>query len=170
VGDLTGTTPLFSIIQDSTVELQAKVPETLLPKVVPGSSALITSDSDRRIRLQGVVREINPTIDAKTRQALVKINLPQSDLLKPGMFLRAVIAYDTAQALTISAGAVISQPDGKNIVYVLGPNNTAKARTVLLGDPSKGRMVIKEGLSVGDRVIVSGAGFVKDGDRVNVVP
>ncbi len=170
VGDLTGTTPLFSIIQDSTVELQAKVPETLLPKVTPGSSAFITSDSDQRIRYQGTVREINPTLDVKTRQALVKINLPQSDLLKPGMFLRAMIAYDTTQALTIPTGAVISQPDGKNIVYVLGPDNTAKSRTVVLGDPTKGRMVVKEGLSVGDRVVVSGAGFVKDGARVNVVP
>jgi HlyD family secretion protein len=169
VGDLTGTAPLFSIIQDSSIELQAKVPEPLLAKVNLGAPAFITSDSDRRIKVEGTVREINPVVDAKTRQALVKITLPGSPLLKPGMFLRAGIAFNTAQAITVPDGAVVAQADGQTIVYVLSSDNVAKSQTVQVGDSSRGRIEVKTGLKSGERVVVSGAGFVKDGDRVNVV-
>ncbi|MGB8701332.1 MAG: efflux RND transporter periplasmic adaptor subunit [Thermosynechococcaceae cyanobacterium] len=169
VGDLTGTTPLFSIISNSALELQAKVPETLLPKVRLGAISTVTSDSDQRIKVQGTVREIDPVVEAKTRQATVKIGLPGGPLLKPGMFLRAAIAYSTAQAVTVPTEAVVAQTDGQTLVYVVAANNIVKAIPVKVGDPVGGRIAVKEGLKAGDRVAVAGAGFVKDGDRVNVV-
>ena len=169
VGDLTGTTPLFSMIQNAAVELQAKVPQTLLSKVKIGASATVTSASDRRLTLEGTVREINPVVDGKTRQAIVKIDLPPNAALKPGMFLQAAIAFNTARALAIPAEAIVPQANGQIMVYVLGADNTIKAQPIQTGDPSKGYLAVKSGLKAGDRVVVAGAGFVKDGDRVNVV-
>jgi HlyD family secretion protein len=169
VGDLTGTTPLFSMIQNASVELQAKVPQTLLSKVKLGASTTVTSASDRRLTLEGTVREIDPVVDGKTRQAIVKIDLPPNAALKPGMFLQAAIAFSTSNALTIPSEAVVPQANGQMVVYVLGADNTVKAQPLEVGDPSKGRIAVKSGLKAGDRVVVAGAGFVKDGDRVNVV-
>jgi HlyD family secretion protein len=51
----------------------------------------------------------------------------------------------------------------------LNSDNVAKAQTVQVGEASRGRIEVKTGLKSGERVVVSGAGFVKDGDRVNVV-
>lgn len=48
----------------------------------------ITFDVDRRINVQGTVREIAPLIDPQTRQATVKINLPQNSAIRSGLFLR----------------------------------------------------------------------------------
>ena len=168
VGDLTGTTALFLIEQNGVLELQAKVPETLLTKVRTGATAQITSDADRRIKLDGRVREVNPVVDDKTRQATVKIDLPASEFLKPGMFLKAAIAFETSQALTIPTEAVLSQSDGQKIVYVLN-NDVVNARTVQVGDPTDGRLAVKDGLKAGEQVVTAGAGFLKDGDRVTVV-
>jgi HlyD family secretion protein len=170
VGDLTGTTPLFSIIQNASVELQAKVPQTLLSKVKIGAAASVTSASDRRLNLKGTVREIDPVVDGKTRQATVKIDLPPNAALKPGMFLQAAIAFNRASSLAIPSEALVPQANGQMIVYVLGADNTVKAQPIEIGDPAKGRVAVKSGLKVGERVVVAGAGFVKDGDRVNVVP
>ncbi len=170
VGDLTGTTPLFSLIQNASVELQAKVPQTLLSKVRTGASATVTSASDRRLSLEGTVREIDPVVDGKTRQAVVKIDLPPNAALKPGMFLQAAIAFGTSSALAIPSEAVVPQANGQMMVYILGADNTVKAQPLEVGDSSKGHMAVKSGLKAGDRVVVAGAGFVKDGDRVNVVP
>ncbi len=168
VGDLTGTTPLFLIEQNGALELQAKVPETLLTKVRTGATAQITSDADRRIQLNGRVREINPVVDDKTRQATVKIDLPASELLKPGMFLKSAIAFETSEVLTIPTEAVLSQSDGQKVVYVLD-NEVVRARTVQVGDPTDGRLAVKDGLKAGEQVVTAGAGFLKDGDRVTVV-
>jgi HlyD family secretion protein len=169
VGDQTGKDPLFAIIQDGAVELQAKVPENLLSKVREGATAQVTSDADKRINVQGRVREVNPIVDEKTRQATVKIDLPANALLKPGMFLKAALSFDTAQALTVPTEAVLSQADGQKIVYIIDGDKTVQSRVVQVGEPSEGRLVVKDGLKPGDQIVVAGAGFLKDGDPVTIV-
>jgi HlyD family secretion protein len=169
VGGLTSTQPLFEIIRNAALELQAKVPQTLLSKVRVGETVQVRSDSDSRIQLSGEVREINPVVDETTRQALLKINLPSSSLIKPGMFLKAELTYGSNQFLTVPTAAVLSQADGQKLVYVLQQNNTVRSQVVEAGDPKNGRIAIKRGLNPGDRVVVNGAGFLKDGDPVTIV-
>lgn len=191
VGDVsTGfqTQPLFRIIRDGYLELQLKVPETQLSEVRIGAPVKVTSKMDDRIRLEGKVRDISPLVDQQTRQATVKVDLPSFSYkefrLRPGMFLQADIVFNTAQALSVPATAVLPQSDGKAIVYLLNGDNTVKAQTVEVGvtingapakvasasnDLSNAKVEIKSGLKLGDRVVVDGAGYLKDGDTVRVV-
>lgn len=169
VGQLTGADPLFYIEQDGSLELQVKVPESLLSQVRIGSPAKITSDADKRINVQGRVREVNPVIDPQTRQATVKIDLPADRLLKPGMFLKSEVVGQRNQALTVPEKAVLAQSDGRKIVYVLDSDDVAHVKSVETGALSQGRVVIKSGLQANQRIVATGAGFVKDGDRVTVV-
>jgi HlyD family secretion protein len=174
VGNVTGSDKLFSLIRNGVLELQAKVPETELPQIKIGAIAQITSDADGRIHLQGRVREIAPLVDAQSRQATVKIDLPASDLLRSGMFLKAAIAIQSSQSLTVPAATVLPQSDGQSIVYVL-KGDTVHAQPIEVGirqnstDPNQAKISIQSGLNPGDRVVMAGAGYVKDGDRVTVV-
>jgi HlyD family secretion protein len=169
VGGLTSDKAMFEIIRNGTLELQAKVPETVLEKVRIGATVQVQSDADKRIKLSGQVREINPVVDAVTRQALLKIDLPTSALLKPGMFLKAALTYGNNQSLTVATESVLSQADGQKLVYVLAGEDKVRSQIVEVGDPRNGRIAIKKGLKPGDRVVVDGAGFLKDGDPVTVV-
>lgn len=179
-GDVTnGSQKLFSIIADNALELQVQIPETQLSRVQVGMPVEITSDADARISLpSGIVRSIAPLVDATTRQATLKIDLPSDfsgtvPLLRPGMFLRAAITSQTVEGLTVPYEAVQWQTDGGAIVYLLDGDNVARSQQVEVGNSIGGknsRIEIKQGLKNGDRVIVAGAGFVKDGDRVKVVP
>jgi RND family efflux transporter MFP subunit len=177
VGDVTSNQKLFTLIRNSVLELQVKIPETQLPQVRIGAPVLITSNADSRIRLQGTVREIMPTVDQQTRQGTVKINLPSTPLLRSGMFVRTAISSGTTQGLTVPATAVLPQSEGKGIVYTVDGNNVVHAQTVTEGATSGGentnadtaRIEIKSGLKLGDRIVVAGAGYLKDGDRVKVV-
>ena len=177
VGDVTsGSKMLFSLIKDNQLELQLKVPETQLAQVKIGEKVQITSDADPRIKIFGIVREIAPLVDEESREATVKIDLPQSDLLRPGMFLRATITTATTQGLKIPAKAVLPQADETSIVYVLADNNQVKAVPVEIGkiiskssDLANAKIEIKNGLKLGDRVVVTGAGYLKDGDKVKII-
>ena len=60
-----------------------------------GASVQITSDVDQRVRSQGRVREIQPQVNDQRREATVKIDLPPTTLLKPGMFASAAITTDS---------------------------------------------------------------------------
>lgn len=177
VGDVTSNQKLFTLIRNSVLELQVKIPATQLPQVRIGAPVLITSNADSRIRLQGTVREIMPTVDQQTRQGMVKIDLPSSPLLRSGMLLPAAISSGTSQGLTVPAKAVLPQSEGKGVVYTLDGNNVAHAQTVIQGTTSGGentnsdtaKIEIKSGLKLGDRIVVAGAGYLKEGDRVQVV-
>ena len=177
VGDVSsGSQKLFSIIRGNKLELQLKVPETQVAQVRPGTAVQITSDSDKRIKLSGTVRDISPLVDPQNRQATVKIDLPPSEFLRSGMFLRASISTATAQGLKVPAKAILPQPDGSSIVYKLVGEDKVQAQPVEVGEISGGavgdltaaKVEVKKGLKAGDRVVVTGAGFLKDGDRVKV--
>ncbi|HBL61309.1 MAG TPA: efflux transporter periplasmic adaptor subunit [Cyanobacteria bacterium UBA8803] len=171
VGDITSSSQkLFTIIENGRLELLLPVPETELKQIRPGQTVQITSDADSNLRLSGKVREIDPMVEEKSRQAKVKVDLPAVASLKPGMFLKATITTATATGLTVPAKALLPQADGSTIVYILQPDNSVKAQPVEVGEPTSGdRQEIKKGLSPGDRVIVKGAPYLKEGDRVQVI-
>ncbi|MEP0857997.1 efflux RND transporter periplasmic adaptor subunit [Trichocoleus sp. DQ-U1] len=176
IGDVTsGSKPLFSIIRNGQLELEAQLPAIQLPQVKIGAPATITSDNDSRVRLQGRVREIAPLVNAQRREATVTIDLPQpssgeSLSLRPGMFARAAITTTTTTGVTVPAKAVLPQPDGSAIVFLLSGEDTVQARKVELGEVATGdTREIKSGLKPGDRVVVAGAGYLKEGDKVRVV-
>ncbi|OKH28969.1 efflux transporter periplasmic adaptor subunit [Chroogloeocystis siderophila 5.2 s.c.1] len=171
IGDVaSGSQPLFSIIQNNALELAAQVPAVQLPQVKVGAPARVTSDTDSRVQLQGRVREIAPLVDTQSRQATVRIDLPPTSLLRPGMFARAAITSATVPGITVPAKAVVPQPDGNGRVFVLVGEDTVQARSVELGEVlNDGNIEIRSGLNPGDRVVVSGAGYLNDGDRVRVV-
>lgn len=170
VGDVTDSSrPLFTIIENGRLELQVKIPETQLTLIRPGQAVIVTSDADGSLKLQGQVREIEPTVDEQSRQATVAVDLPSESSLKPGMFLRAAIVTNTNNILTAPMGAVLPQADGSSIVYLVQPDNTVKAQSVDVGEilPNQ-RIEIRGGLRSGDRLVVKGAAYLKDGDTIAV--
>ncbi|GAA6615639.1 efflux RND transporter periplasmic adaptor subunit [Scytonema sp. NUACC26] len=183
VGDVTGVPPqtqvgtvvggtqkLFSIIQDGELELLARVPEIQLPQVRIDAPVQITSDLDSRVKLQGKVREIEPVVNQQRREATVKINLPATTFLKPGMFARAAITTTSITGIAVPQKAVIPQSDGSVIVFMLSGEDTVRAQKVELGEVLiGGRVEVKKGLQRGERIVIQGAGYLKDGDKVRVV-
>jgi multidrug efflux pump subunit AcrA (membrane-fusion protein) len=86
------------------------------------------------------------------------------------MFARAAITTTTTTGVTVPSKAVLPQPDGSAIVFLLSGEDNVQARKVEVGEVANGSSVeIKKGLQSGDRVVVDGAGFLKDGDRVRIV-
>ena len=176
VGDIASAgTPLFQIISGDQLELAVKIPQTQLAQVSLGAPVQITSDSDPTLRVEGSVRSIDPTVDPQTREATVKVGLPGSDRLRPGMFLKAAIVTGSRQGVVVPAEAVLPQPDGGFVVYTLGADGKAVAQTVDVGDrlpataDTPARTEIRSGLRANTPVIVEGASYVQDGDTVEVV-
>ncbi|CCQ59510.1 similar to Multidrug resistance efflux pump [Crocosphaera watsonii WH 0005] len=150
------------------LELQVKIPETQLTLIRPGQTVKITSDADSNLKLQGKVREIEPIVDETSRQATVAVDLPRQTALKPGMFLSVDIVTNSSRTLTAPMNAVLPQTDGSYLVYLVQADNTVKAQVVEVGEilPNQ-RMEIVQGLKSGDRLVLKGAAYLKDGDPIN---
>ena len=170
VGDVTSNSQrLFEIIENGRLELRLRVPETDLAQIRPGQTVQITSQINRGLKLSGKIREIDPVINESSRQAIVEVDLPSSSSLQPGMFLQAAITTATTTGLTIPSKAVLPQSDGSVLVYKLAGQDTVQAQSVEMGKLLPGGKVeILSGLSAGDAIVLKGAAYLKDGDRISI--
>lgn len=158
--------PLFTMVKDGELELRAEVPEIDLPEIGPGQAVVITPAAPGAKAINARVREIGPVVDARTRLGTAYITLPSDTELKQGMFARAVINIGRRAALAVPTKSVLVQ-DGTKVVFVLHGNRVQR-RVVETGTVSGEQTEIVSGLQPEEKVVVAGAGFLRDGDLVSV--
>jgi len=161
-------TELFRVVRDGRLELDAQVPESDLSLVRSGMTAVVTSDRASG-PTGGRVRIVTPEVDPQTRLGVARIALNSGSDLKTGMFARAEIALGQLPALVVPSEAVIYR-EGQAGVYVVGRDSTVRFVQVRTGAREGPNVAIESGLEAGQRVVVKGAGFLADGDRVTVAP
>lgn len=175
-------TPVYSLIEDSQLMLKVHPTQAQLKQIEVGSSVAISStEAANALQLRGQVATIEPTLDAKSRQATVKISLPEAAMaqtgnrLRSGMFLQATLVTARRRSVRVPAAAVITQPDGTSVVYTVSDraNEQAKAIanvvTVSAAPAPEDSVEILSGLVPGSRVVVGGASYLQAGDLVAVV-
>ncbi|MDO9404099.1 MAG: efflux RND transporter periplasmic adaptor subunit [Polaromonas sp.] len=170
VGSVVGAgTELFRLIRGGRLEWRAEVTSGELGRIKAGMPAIVTAASGAK--LTGRVRMIAPSVDPQTRNALVYVDLPVSAGMaspaKAGMFARGEFDIGTTTALTVPQTALIVR-DGFNYVFRVNPDNRISQVKVQTGRFAGDRLEITSGLPSDARVVVSGAGFLNDGDLVRV--
>lgn len=118
--------------------------------------------------VRGRIRAVSPGVDAQTRTGTLYADLPTPEPLKPGIYVEGRIVTGDGQVLTIPTAAIV-QRDGHSYVFSVNDKQQATRRRVRTGQAVNGHTAILEGLKAGDRVVVDGAGFLGEGDRVRVV-
>lgn len=155
---------LFRVVRDGRLELDAQVPETELALIRSGQPASIASDQVGSTR--GQVRIVTSEVDAQTRLGVARITLAGAGGFRPGMFARAQIEVGAQPVVTVPTGAVLYR-DNKAGVFALSGDGRARFQSVSVLS-RRGTQTAVDGLSAGARVVVDGAGFVGEGDRVTV--
>lgn len=161
---ITAGTELFRMVRDGRLELDAQVPETELPLVQAGQSATITSSQAGQTT--GTVRIVTPEVDRQTRLGLARISLAPGSGLKPGMFARAAIEAGARPATVVPTDAVLYRSN-KAGVFVLNADSSVRFTPVTVLSRRDDQTSV-DGVAVGARVVVAGAGFLNDGDKVTV--
>jgi len=162
---VSGGTELLRLIRDGRLEWRAELPEDALAAVAVGN----TVDLDYAGQsLTGRIRAVSPGVDSQTRTGTIYADLPTTGPLKPGVYVEGRIVTGQGQALTIPSAAIV-QRDGHSYVFTVNDKQQAQRLRVRTGQVAEGQTEIVEGLKVGDRVVVDGAGFLGEGDRVRVV-
>ncbi len=167
IASLASAEPLFRIIADGAVEMEAEVPETDMPRLVVGRPAEVTPAGMTR-PITGKIRLISPDIDRQTRLGRVRIALPDAPVRSVGAFARGVIEIDRKTALTVPISALTYRRDGATLQVVA--DGKVSLRPVKLGLSGGGRIEIAEGAQEGDVVVARAGTFVRDGDLVSPVP
>ncbi|HQW20877.1 MAG TPA: efflux RND transporter periplasmic adaptor subunit [Rhodocyclaceae bacterium] len=166
---------LFRLIRGGRIEWQAEVPAVNLTQIRPGAQAILSAPNGEQV--QGKVRTVAPSVDPRTRNGIVFVDLPATKSLRAGIFVRGEIETGRGPALTLPQSAVVLR-EGHAYVFRLATESSgtsAAAQThveqirVKTGRRSGERIEIVEGIEPAARIVTSGAGFLADGDVVMVV-
>lgn len=162
-------TELFRLIRRGRLEWRAEVTSSELGRIKTGTPAAIVAVNGAE--LKGKVRMVGPTVDPQSRAAIVYVDLgPSGDNTPPakaGMFARGEFDLGASSALTVPQQAVVLR-DGFNYVFRLTPENRVQQVKVRTGRRIDDRVEVLEGLKPDAVVVVSGAGFLNDGDVVRL--
>lgn len=157
--------PMFRIITDAEIELDAEIVETEMPKIKAGQKARITVPGSGEV--QGTVRLVSPEIDATTRLGRARIFIGRNPSLRIGAFARGVIETGASRGIAVPPSSVMFDPAGAYVQVVVG--DKISRRDVQTGIVSNGRVEIREGLSENDVVVARAGTFLRDGDIIHPV-
>jgi RND family efflux transporter MFP subunit len=155
---------MLRMVRQGRIEWRAEIPESRLRDIRIGQSVRLTTADGTQ--LDGKVRTVSPIIDTSTRSGLVYVNI-DSEHARAGMFARGEILLDRTAAQMLPIASILIQ-DGYSYVFVLKEGGIVERRHVETGTVKDKLIEIVSGVQPGEHVVAKGAGFLKDGDRVNV--
>lgn len=153
----------------SVVKLDFTIPENWLPSIKKGMKVSARTSAWPGLSFPGEVVVVDTRLDARTRSATVRAELPnEGRMLRPGMLLKVAVERGEAPVLQVPEEALIPL-DNRQFVMRVDENNVAHQVPVVIGRRLVGRVEVTEGLAVGDRVVVEGIMRVRDGAPVEIV-
>ena len=106
---------------------------------------------------QGELEFIDNQLNAGTGTIRAKALLKNSDgVFTPGLFARVRLQGTGEQSALLINEVAVSNDQDRKFVYVIGPNNTAVRKDVVLGETVDGLRVVRSGLTPADQVVVNG--------------
>ncbi|HUH48259.1 MAG TPA: efflux RND transporter periplasmic adaptor subunit [Mycoplana sp.] len=158
--------PLFSIIRNGEIELEADVSETSILKLAVGQPATVTL-AGGATKLSGRIRLVEPTLSNDTRLGRVYIKLDEPEKARVGMFASAEIITQEKKGVVLPLSAVTTSREGTVARKV--EDGIVKLVKVETGIQDGQMIEIASGLAAGDEVVAKAGAYVRDGDRVRPV-
>jgi len=154
--------PLFKVVNFNSLVIKLHIPETEMNKIKLKQIAEIAVDAIPGKYFSGIIKRISPVIDAGSGTFALTISVDNSSKsLKPGMFSRVKIVYDTHRdTILIPKDAVLSE-DGELSVFVV-KNGKAFKTPVKIGYSKNDIVEILSGVKTGTEVVTLGASSLKD--------
>ncbi|MFZ2447610.1 MAG: efflux RND transporter periplasmic adaptor subunit [Syntrophobacteraceae bacterium] len=154
---------LYTIADLSDVWIIADVYEYEIAAIHLGQTALVSFPSFPGQTFTGKITYILPELDAKTRTAKIRIELPNKDYrIKPDMFANVELKVDYGKKLSIPQEAVLDS-GASQIVFVAREGGYFEPRKLTLGPKVDDRYIVLAGLAAGERVVTS-ANFLIDSE------
>lgn len=169
-GSTSTAQPVLSLAQVDRLRVVLYLDQQVAARVKVGTPvAISSSDRPDQIR-QATISRLAGAVDPKTRTLLAEADLDNRDraFLAGGAVLVNLKLPTRDGALQIPSEAVALR-EGRPQVAVVGLDQRVGFRPVVPGDDSGTRVQILRGLNPGEKVILSPAVTLKDGDKVQPV-
>lgn len=170
VGEMASSAmPAAVIVDMSRMILQGSIGEDLVNSILPGHKVDVRIRAAGNGTFQGTVKSVSPAAHQRTGLYQVEIEIDNPEgIIKPGMFAEAELVKSISRNTIVIPREAIVTTNGDKFVYLV-VQDKAVLRKVTTGIEGKENIEILSGVREGDRVIVKGQTFLRDGEPVQVV-
>lgn len=166
-------TPIYEIQSIDAIDLEVFIPSVHLEKIKLGSKAQVTFIENPGEIIEGIVREIKPISDDKTRSYRYKIRLSSSPHLKSYAGTIGKATFVTGNkiygAFVPLACIVSSQENDDNFVFLVDKDNRAHKVPVNLVKIKDQKALINGSFPKNAQLVLSGQEYLSDGSKVKIV-
>lgn len=160
--------PVVALSGDGEMEVEIRVPESLLPDLDAGQAVAVVLPFGGG-RVAGTVTSVGRAAAGAGRLFPVRVALPATDRLEsnlvPGTTAEVLVEREPKGALSLPLTAVLN-PGGERPQVFVVRDGRAHAVPVEVATLSGARVTVEADLSPGDRVVVAGVSRLIDGDAV----
>jgi RND family efflux transporter MFP subunit len=174
----TSSGAIVALADLETLEVEADVAESNVAKIGGGQPAEVTVEAIPDRRYKAVLRQVIPTADRTKATVMVKVTILDKDKdLKPEMSAKVTFLEPEKKQEATSAAApapvvlvpreAVATRGGQSVVFLVREGK-ALEKPVVLGTERRGQVIVKDGLSGGETLVLSPAEGLKDGAAVRV--
>lgn len=157
------------------IDIAVDVPETVMVADIQRAEILsMTAELSAApgvsfpVRLREIAQVADPV--AQTFRIRVAMAAPPEMRILPGMSATVTVNYQRASILgnrtLIPIQAVSETSDGKQVAWVMTDEDTVESRPIVVGETLGGQIEVLEGLAPGDRIVIAGVRFLRNGMKV----
>lgn len=164
--------PIVRFIGSEKFVVTAGVPARYAEVVKMNDRVRIWFDEEEPDTLTGKITYIGKSINPQNRTFRVEIELPSGGSYKVDMISNLQFTTRTENDVIVISEEFIYRKNGRFVVYVSGMdeegNAVAKEKEVVLGPSFKTRVIVREGLDMGEDLITIGSAFLNDDMRIEI--
>ncbi|PPD53293.1 MAG: efflux transporter periplasmic adaptor subunit [Methylotenera sp.] len=159
---------LFRLIRQNRLEWRGELTAEQAVRVIRGQLVVLTLPNGDQAK--GFIRQIAPSFNPETRMTTIFVDIKKGSSAQAGMYAEGKVILGKQAALNVPAKSIVIR-DGHNYVFIIRNNTsgeTVSQREIKVGQIRGDETQILSGISVGDRIVLQGAGFLNDSDIVRV--
>lgn len=161
---------IITISDMNSLVIKAELNEKYFEAISPGRKFPVVLNAYPNDSLTGIVTLVYPYVSSESRSVKFDLKLQGfNKKLLPGMMAHLKIpVYRNDKAVIVHDDAILSSPDGKRFVFVVGNDTIARQRIVKPGVTVNRKTEIREGLNSGELVVTAGQETLKDNVKVSL--
>lgn len=159
---------LVKVIDPTSMRFEGRVSTDKIALVKVGQPVKFHINGYGNQQFTGVVKRIDPSANAITRQVEVLVGLTGEQPKVAGLYAEGRIDAESSNALMLPESAIVKAGDKSYTWRVKGALLSKVDLQVGMRDVRTGNIEIKAGLAAGDTVLRNPSSNLKDGQKVNL--
>jgi RND family efflux transporter MFP subunit len=162
-------TPVLKLVKAYPLRLRVEVPENAVAAVRAGTPLTFTTDAVANAEFRAVVREVNPSLDEKSRSLIAEARMATPDQrLRPGMFVQVRLRTQAAAEIVVVPKSAVYSVAGLTKVFVIRENKAVECRIPPAEEIGGWIEVPRNVIRPGENIAIERIGMLIDGAPVRM--